>query len=449
LNRWDDVVVVVLGSTNTFQDLPNSPLQLAATALEHGGGVLVASDSQTWFTNFPNGNDVRGRVHIPQGSVSGGNRTNPQSLFLGKNSMPFVVPADPPPGSAAPEWHLFDGLDRIATNKPAFIRVPVPKGEFHSLLAGYPDDCIYFDNDQQIGGGVGGSRIHFAVGGSSRRNDPWQHRFLVLADPSVFINQMMLASDDRGSVDNLEFGARVVTYLAERSDGARRTRCLLIQNGVVVDDYSTLRRMMQPPLPLPSFDKKALQEKLTDLGNKIVDDMEENDRANSILLGKDEEKRNERFKDVMKGVFALLLIRAVWYLLKRSWASKRPADGAPPPPGGLPQASMAQKPRGLFDRRQRELFRRNNVYEPARLITREMFIAAGAPEDPGKKLPEVEISDAVSRPDTLVDALTDLWKIAFGPPRVLTVQRWKLLEPLLERVRQAHADGKWRLVPAS
>ena len=71
---------------------------------------------------------------------------------------------------------------------------------------------------------------------------------------------------------------------------------------------------------------------------------------------------------------------------------------------------------------------------------------ANAPTDAGKKLPKVVISDVVSRPETLREALTDLWKIAHGPPRVVTVQRWNLLEPLFERVRQAHAEAKWRFV---
>ena len=46
----------------------------------------------------------------------------------------------------------------------------------------------------------------------------------------------------------------------------------------------------------------------------------------------------------------------------------------------------------------------------------------------------------------LREALADLWKIAHGPPRVVTVQRWNLLEPLFERLRTAHAEGKWRFV---
>ncbi|MFO0803780.1 MAG: hypothetical protein U0791_11760 [Gemmataceae bacterium] len=441
-----DTVVIVLGSTTS--NLRNGgphPLQLAANNINSGGAALIASDTRTLLTNFPNGAESR----IPNGQVRRANRTQPASLFLPRNSdnMPFVEPLDPPPGPGGPEWELFNGLGRIATNRPSFLLAPNPRGEFASRLASYPEDCDFADINAGDSGRIDHRRHFFAVGSSGRHlADPrWRYRFLVLADPSVFINQMMLASDDAGRTDNLEFAARVVAYLAEREDGGRRTRCLLIQNGEVIEDFGTLRGMMQPPLPLPNI--MAMQDKLTDFGNKILDHFQTNDTSNKMLLGTEEEKRERNFLGILKYVVCtLILIRLVWYVLKRAWVAKRPADGPPPQSGGLPPPPKKSKPRGVFDRREKELLRRNNLYEPVRMIVRDMFLAAGAPEEPGKRLPEVEISDVVHLPDTLVDALTDLWKIAFGPARVVTVQRWKLLEPLFERVRQAHADGKWRFV---
>jgi hypothetical protein len=440
----DDVVVIVLGRTDRAQNLPRFPLQFAAEVIQRGGAALIATDYPARFDGFPNGQDFNfGDNRIPNGFVAGADGAKPESLFLGRKNMPFAVPLDPLP-NPAPEWRLFQGLDRIATNRPAFILAPNPRGEFAALLASYPDDCEYSSPEVGIGR-VDHEKHFFAVGGSGwRRPRQEQYRFLALADPSVFINQMMLASDAQGNVDNLEFGARTVAYLVEKADGSRRTRCLLIQDGVVIEDFSALRRMIQPPLPMPNI--LAMQDKLTDFGNKIIDNIETNDFANKVMLGTRDEQRDERFKYIMQFVLAMLLIRAIWYLIKRTWMARRPADGPPPPSGGLPAPKKNEKVRGLFDRRQKELFRRNNLYEPVRMVVREMFLDAGGPEKPGKRLPEVEISNVIARPDTLVDALTDLWKIAYGPPRVVTVQRWKLLEPLFERVRLAHAEGKWRFV---
>lgn len=442
-----DTIVIVLGSTNNLRT-GHQPLHLAATAINNGGAALVASDTRTNLQNFPNAHDFNGNhTRIPTGRVARGDRA--ASLFMPHQSdnMPFVVPLAPRPGQAGPEWELFDGLERIATNRPSFIHVTNPRGEFASLLASYPDDCRFNDLDTGANGLIDQRRQFFAVGSSGQHlfNRGQRFRFLLLADPSVFINQMMLASDENGRTDNLEFAARAVAYLAEREDGGRRTRCLLIQNGEVIEDFSQLRGMMQPPLPLPNI--MAMQDKLTDFGNKILDHFQTNDTSNKMLLGTDPEKRERSFLGILKYVVCtLLLIRLVWYVLKRTWVAKRPADGPPPPAGGLPSQVRKTKPRGLFERREKELLRRNNIYEPVRMIVRDMLLAAGAPENPGKRLPEVEIADVVNRPDTLVDALTDLWKIAFGPARVVTLQRWKLLEPLFERVRQAHAEGKWRFV---
>jgi hypothetical protein len=39
-----------------------------------------------------------------------------------------------------------------------------------------------------------------------------------------------------------------------------------------------------------------------------------------------------------------------------------------------------------------------------------------------------------------------MWRIAFGPPLALTAQRWFEIEPYFDRLRQAHAAGKWKFV---
>ena len=440
----NDVVVIVLGRSNNMLPNGHTPMSLANAAIQAGGAALIASDAQTLFANaFQNARGGNlGNTSIPEGRVAGGNNTKPESLFLGRPNMPFVVPLRRPGGFAGPEWKIFEGLSRIATNKPSLILAPEARGEFGSRLASYPEDCNF-----QIGqrsGDVDHDEHFFAVGGTGGQNRV-RYRFLALADPSVFINQMMMASDENGAVDNLEFSARIVSYLVEKDDGTRRTRCLLIQDGVVVESFDSLRNMMQPQLPMPNI--MAMQDKLTDFGNQILDDFQSKDRAFNALMGLDEERQKRNFASYFKYLIStLILLRVVWYLVNRTWTAKRPAEGPPPPSGGLPVAKKNAKLRGLFDRRQKELFRRNNIYEPIRTVVREMFLAAGAPENPGKRMPEVGIMDAVTRPETLVDALTDLWKIAYGPARVVTVDRWKRLAPLLDRVRQANADGKWRFV---
>jgi hypothetical protein len=108
-------------------------------------------------------------------------------------------------------------------------------------------------------------------------------------------------------------------------------------------------------------------------------------------------------------------------------------------------AGASTGPPGVFDRRQKELLRRDNVLEPVRDLVRDFFAAIGIQGEPSR-MPRVVINDVVRKPDSLRAAIKDFWRIAFGSPQALTVRRWRELEPFFERLRAAHADGKWRFV---
>ena len=54
----------------------------------------------------------------------------------------------------------------------------------------------------------------------------------------------------------------------------------------------------------------------------------------------------------------------------------------------------------------------------------------------------------VRKPDTLRQALRDLWAVAYGRPAPVTAMRWAALEPLVPRALAAHRAGKWRFVEA-
>ncbi len=438
LGRYDNVIVIILGdpSRGNFRQ----QLTLANDVVRAGGAVLIASDSSVVLANAFRHSGISVIMGSP---TSGGPDTKEKSLFMGRSNFPFVVPLPQPANASGAQWELFKDLARIATNKPSYIVSPEPRGELAAPLATFPDDCVVWEPFAGFKP-VDEDRHFFAVGGSGAHPDTFRdYRFLALADPSVFINQMMLADDPlNGRTDNLEFAARAIGFLA--AEDGRRTRCLFYQNGEIVERFDTLRSMMRPPLPMPNI--WAMQEKLTDLGNKVIDHFETNDTANKAFVGSGDAERNRRFKFIIEFVLAMLCVRAGWYLVKRLWISRRKPDGPSAVAGGLPPTSQGDRPAGVFDRRQRELLRRNNLSEPIRTLVREMFAEANAPTDAGKKLPKVVISDVVSRPETLREALTDLWKIAHGPPRVVTVQRWNLLEPLFDRVRTAHAEGKWRFV---
>jgi hypothetical protein len=86
------------------------------------------------------------------------------------------------------------------------------------------------------------------------------------------------------------------------------------------------------------------------------------------------------------------------------------------------------------------------VYEPVRDLVREFFVSLGIHGDQGPRHPKLVVSDVVRKPDSLRQAVRDFWKLAYGPPQEMSVGRWRELEAYFVRLRDAHADGKWRFV---
>ena len=435
--HMEDVIVIALGQPRPIFD--TMPAQWANNAISSGGAALIATDAAYEITlggpRFgPNPNPPKTKSIVTGQQVT---NPNPNACFLGKETLPFVE-ARERPQVLDPEWELFAGLSRVATNRPSAIQFTGLEGGYRSVLAGFPVGSRVERN----------GRFHdldprsevFALGGSGPHPATGQHyRLLALSDPSVFINEMMLPIPGAEPTDNYEFAWRVVAFLSQEGP-RRRKQCLFIQNGQVIERFDKLRPLVQPPVPrINLWDN---QHKIVEFADKVVDRFEEQDVANKVLLGKDEEQRSDRFKAIMAVVLAMLAIRAAWYLMKRMASVRRPPDGPPAAPGGLPLPSKRDRPPGVFERRQSELLRRNNLSEPVRTAIQEMFAEAGVVPEPGQKMPKVTVSAVVARPDTLREALVELWKIA-ARPRAVSVQRWRVLEPLFVRARQAHRDGKW------
>jgi hypothetical protein len=195
-------------------------------------------------------------------------------------------------------------------------------------------------------------------------------------------------------------------------------------------------------MPLPQVNLMAMQEKLTDLGNAIVDRLQINNAHNNLILGSD---RNRSLTIIARFLLILAAATACFFLIRRLWQSRKPSD-IPPPPA---VAAASTGPPGVFDRRQKELLRRDNLLEPVRDLVRDFFASIGIHAESGDRMPKVVIADVVRKPDSLRRAVEDFWNIAYGPPQALSVSRWRELEPYFERLQKAQADGKWRFVVAA
>ncbi|HSQ58714.1 MAG TPA: hypothetical protein VLM40_23535 [Gemmata sp.] len=428
-SRYDDLILIVLGShapRNQFD-----PAVSCTTALRGGGAVLIASDSL-----FPLMSSVTPNVGVIQGSIQN-NRIvclTPGSNLRGMADCPFVVPVvgndvwrGPEEDSDAAK--VFSGLSQVATNQPSNIQVGTWGGHIKFALARFPAGSRWVNFDGQT---RPAANVLFAVGGyGPDANNAMDYRFLAMADHSVFINQMLIEP----GTQNLELAFRTIEYL---QGPQKRSRCLFIENGQVIEEFDGLRKAFASQQSIPVLNFGAMQEKLADLGNAMADKVQKEDMLNRIF-------RNDRvFRGLLMVLFWVAAVYLSYYLIRRWWVVRTPTDLPPPPTiAGVPSG-----PPGVFDRRQKELLRRDNVYEPVRDLVREFFESLGIHGDQGPRHPKVAIADIVRKPDSLRQAIRDFWKLAYGPPQELTVSRWRELESYFVRLRDAHAAGKWRFVMA-
>jgi hypothetical protein len=432
IRRWDDVIVIVIGSTHGGNF--GSAMGQVQNAKNNSGAALIASDSyihlgSVWRANggFPDS------VEIQNARVECRDNNSVHAADIGNGQLeplpncPYVVPLSDlgvreAPDPDNPIGRLFAGLTRVATNEPSYIFANTLSGEFRFALAGFPAKSVSVSNRQNLP-----KNAYFAVGGYG---EDWsRYHFLAMADHSVFINQMLIEP----GTDNLELAYRTIDYLQGPN---KRKRCLFVENGRVVEEFDGLRKAFasQNPIPIPDFAK--IQEKLVDLGNMAADRIQTRNIPNTIL------DRGFGLPRIMWFLLILLSIYVTFHLLRRWSATRKPTDQPPPPTvAGVPAG-----PPGVFDRRQKELLRRDNVYEPVRDLVREFFVSLGVHGDQGPRHPKLVISDAVRKPESLRQAIRDFWKLAYGPPQEVNVGRWRELEPYFVRLREAHADGKWRFV---
>ncbi len=433
----EELIVIVIGEPR-LQAGNFDSLEWARRAITANGAALVASDSGAMlFDSFSQ------RVGSLDGSLIS---ANPRDCYRGDPDCPIVTPISPTeirngPRNPGRVWDVFRGLTRVATNQPTYLELTRFQREYQYPLAQLPRSSrvkkrAFAAPPLLAVGGDGPNRFDGAPG----------YSFLAVADSSIFVNQMLMETE----TDNLELAIRTVEYL--QGPGNFRKRCAFFENGELIEDFDTLRQALAnekpkiPPQNVPNLGGliQRNQDKLVELADQMADQVQTNDALHKSFLGKegshDEQRAFGRWAETMS---VLLAIGATLVLLRRLTGARHPSNLPPPPRISTGVASTG--PPGVFDRREKELARRNNLYEPVRNLLREFFESVGAPAHPGPRLPRLVIDRrTVRKPESLRQALQDMWRLAYGPPLHVTAQRWFELEPYFERLRQAHADDKWR-----
>lgn len=429
LRNYDDMMIIVIGNPNTpFNRGASTALHAATSAIENGGGVLIASDSALKIDRLLNF------------SGSAVNCSDQALTLRDQPDCPFAVPVPKRgPGkfdSQEAVRQLFDGdgkefqsLKRVVAGSPSYISIWPGKNQgFLVPIARFPAKCsteIEWRDD-----------FSFAVGGEDPAHFHRQSRFLGMASSNIFNNALLyLASAEREEdrTDNLELCFRVIDYL--QGQDQHRKRCAFFENGELIEHFDDLARATsRQTMPLPPINLGSQEKQLILKGNNALDELQKNDAPNKLL------NSLVPLRSLALIVLWIASISACLFIFRRAIRTRKPADIPPAPT----IAGATADPPGVFDRRERELLRRNNIYEPVRDLLRDFFASLGIHGEPGPKPPKVHIHvTKVSKPESLLLAIKDLWRLAYGKAQIVTVSQWRDLEPYFERVKQAHADGKW------
>jgi hypothetical protein len=419
--------------------VPDTPNQIASYAAQTRGNILIASSDRYQFPACSPNDKITG---FPVEC------SNLEATLRGKlPDCPFVIPA---PGSEvenlkstrSAEQRLFievgneqKALTHVAAGAPSYITLDSIEQKDLKPLAFFPRGCKARNGNANDSFSLN-QKTAFAVGGDLiEPNNSLHFRFLAFASSKVFNNALLYlatADNPEDQTDNMELCFRTIDYL--QGPNQQRKKCVFFENGRLIDHFDDLARATAgKTMPFPSINLGSLQKDLIDRGNSLLDGFQKEDTPNKIV------NRLLPLRTLALTLFWVISISACFFMLRKLVGSRKPTNIPPAPT----IAGATSEPPGVFERRQKELLRRNNVYEAVRDLVRDFFESVGIHGEPGAKHPKVQISKVVRKPDSLRLAIKDLWRLAYGPPQVVGVSQWRDLEPYFEKVRQAHEDGKW------
>jgi hypothetical protein len=424
----EETILIVLGDLNWLEKVPGGLQRF----VERGGGALIASD-RAIRNEAPRRElaNVAGVTIAPNTLVYAGN--DPRLRYQGREFCPVLVR----PGVVSPDLLKNERPKQrplhVATNVPSRLLVPGLRlpGQVRVLLA-LPPGCALdvpanrppfgFQKPFQFA-------LLFAVGG-----DVDKGRILVLADHSIFINQMMLPDDN----NNVEFTYNCLNYLR---DEGKRKRVLFVEDGKVHDKFEVpLKSLKVPPGKLLEFLWDNRNE-ITAKANPVLARAQRNNPQNEVVRDAlaDLGLRGERL-----GRFVALLLTAalVVYGIYRIGARARHSQDFAVPL--LSQAVGSSLPAAtLPEQRQQAQLRAGNLWSAAREVVRQWFAKVGVlPESP----PRVVVDGnwwVAWRVRRLVDRL---WAIAYGnAPMKVSPAAYRRLLVDLEDLRESIEDGWVRI----
>lgn len=423
-----DTLLIVLGRLECLERRPGGVDYLQAF-LRKGGAVLLASDqSQTPEAVQGALRRIAG-VNLKRRSFNW--EQSPGVFFRGLIECPFLVPV---PGED-PNLFFSPGQREslhVATNIPAELvrrgRLPLRIHPLANLPAealsveidpSDPRDTIILQRSEPL----------LAVGGRVGEG-----RLLLLADHSIFINEMLLPTDN----DNIEFTYRCLEWLRP-SPAGKRSRALVVLDGTIQSDFNPILK----ELPVTPPEQAVVQ-----AVNEQVAQLEDHDTLNRVVLGWMEDTLGRDDDRLARWLVYGVVLALVLYGVYRFCFGVRPQTEPALTP--LDESIASQTPEDpLVERRQRALLRGGNLWESAHVLARQCFAGAGVPApEPGVpgSCPRVRSQGSWWQRFCMAGKVHRLWRLAHDPrPVHVSPRRLRRLLGELRDLRSALDSGVVRL----
>jgi hypothetical protein len=412
-------MLIVLGGTEFLDQRGEGRLKLF---IENGGAILIATDRPTSEALYQEiGVRISGEPILTSTHSGNAYRNMAECPFVWEFGRPVNSPLQP-------KGFLFQNLvgePRIATNLPSEIirarnvdRLAMLRVPGHIAPLEYPRGSGRSLRDQSL----------FAVAGSA---STWKAgRLLVLADQSIFINDMMLQRDN----DNVVFAFNVVRWLTDAGDGKRRTEAVFYDDGRFQNEFDV-------PLEFPPTEAPPL-EALVPLADKALVGLERENAFNKMLL-----EATGGPGPIMRGLaifLTLCLLLAGLYRFMN--ARHRPDSRAPNRTDaidgvlGIPAS----------ERRQLAAVAQGNLAEAARELTYQAFLTIGLTPIADSSPPAVAVPGWLPfRAWRWNREVRDLWNLAIrGPDRRISPRGLQRLDATLRALLAAVDAGTVRLATA-
>jgi len=439
-------ILIVLGDLNQIEKVPGGLEKF----VRDGGAVLLASDRAVRKDSEARAQLLRiAGVTIQAETVVSQELT---SCYKMLDYCPFLLPwvsTDPVVRSTQP--FLFrnpEGGDdlRVATNTPSVLLPQRLRLPILATLATPPGRCLVESAEgrrEAIRGYVyqPGSDVPdptdirnypaFMVGGEVGAG-----RVLVLADHSVFINEMMLPLD----VKNVEFTSNAIAWL--QGENGLRDRALLVEDGRIETKFDIpVKSGTIPPAEALRllFAKRNL---LLAKGEEKLAELEDRGFYDNALIdwlarrGMPPGRLAYWSAGVATALLALLLLirLAVRYRFSHDQTAPSLVSAVS---GNFPSRSLAEQ-------RNQALLRRNNLNEPAGALARHWFAGLGVEVPPGSAAPAFRVKGGWGERRRRARRLRALWELASGKSAapVSAPQIWRLQREM-EELAAAKGRGEW------